>query len=952
MIAAYQTAYPRLRKSYSQEDLRKLYTPTEAEYQFVLEHTNEHRNQLCLLTLLKVFQYLGYFPSWSQVPKEIIEHIAKSIGCLFLPSIPLTYDRSGNRNRHVQKIRAYLGVKPLGPKTYRAMGEAANKAAEHKEHLADIINAVLEELIRQCFELPAFSRLLRSAKTARKAVNENCFKKIGQMLSKEQKEQIEAWLSTQSEDSGSWWNQLKEESAAPSLNIVRSYVKYIHKLEEINKSIEIELELPPAKRQQFFYEAYAIEWSKVKRLAPNKKYTLVLVLMQTQMGKAIDNLAYMFIRQMQELHSKSKKLLDEYHDNSRKQVGVLVKHLENITSAYQSPGTELERFVAIADVMPPDPDQVIEECQEHLAYVENNYLLCLPLKYKSKRAEKSSLGKLDWMTKRWHKLVTGKRKNKGKITKIHRKYFELCVFSQLMDQLKSGDIFIKGAIEYDDYRTHLISWEEYKTEIALFHKLSGIPIDSALFVEKLKKEMLEATIKTNDSFPSNKYARMENGELIMPKGPKKLKHEYYEIIDKELNKRLRQKQVSILDILIDTEKWLGLSQYFHTLSGTKSRTEDYSKRLITTLFCYGSFLGPSEAARSVVGSSRKQIAWLNAQHITAQRLDRANTKVINAYNQFRLPKCWGSGKSASADGTHWDLREQNLMAEYHIRYGGYGGIGYYHISDTYIALFSRFIPCGVHEAIYILDGLIKNESDIQPDTLHGDSHSQSTVVFGLAYLLGIKLMPRIKNLKNLVFFQADKNQSFEHIDELFTEKINWKLIEKHLPDMLRVVLSIKAGKIAPSTILRRLGTYSRKNKLYFAFRELGRAVRTIFSMQYIEDVNLRKTIQAATTVSESFNNFAAWLAFANKGIIPQNLKHEQIKMVKYNHLMANLVILYNVNRMTEIFNQLSDEGYPIDKDLLKDFAPYHTAHINRFGSYPLNMSRKMQPLTHYLKFRS
>jgi TnpA family transposase len=43
-----------------------------------------------------------------------------------------------------------------------------------------------------------------------------------------------------------------------------------------------------------------------------------------------------------------------------------------------------------------------------------------------------------------------------------------------------------------------------------------------------------------------------------------------------------------------------------------------------------------------------------------------------------------------------------------VRYGGYGGIGYYHVSDKYIALFSHFIPCGVYEAVAILDGLINN----------------------------------------------------------------------------------------------------------------------------------------------------------------------------------------------------------------------------------------------------
>src|SRR5499433_893467 len=78
-----------------------------------------------------------------------------------------------------------------------------------------------------------------------------------------------------------------------------------------------------------------------------------------------------------------------------------------------------------------------------------------------------------------------------------------------------------------------------------------------------------------------------------------------------------------------------------------------------------------------------------------------------------------------------------------------GGIGYYHVSDTYVALFSHFIPCGVWEAVYILDGRLKNTSDIQPDTLHADTQGQSTPVFGLAHLLGIHLMPRIRNWKDL-----------------------------------------------------------------------------------------------------------------------------------------------------------------------------------------------------------
>jgi len=126
-----------------------------------------------------------------------------------------------------------------------------------------------------------------------------------------------------------------------------------------------------------------------------------------------------------------------------------------------------------------------------------------------------------------------------------------------------------------------------------------------------------------------------------------------------------------------------------------------------------------QAARALGNIDPRQLSWVHWRHISEEGIDKAIQEVINAYHKFALPRRWGTGKSASVDGTQWDLYEQNLLAERHIRYGGYGGIAYYHVSDTYIALFANFIPCGVWEAIYLLDGLLKNLSDIQPDTIHG-----------------------------------------------------------------------------------------------------------------------------------------------------------------------------------------------------------------------------------------
>ncbi|HEO8422203.1 Tn3 family transposase [Niallia circulans] len=213
---------------------------------------------------------------------------------------------------------------------------------------------------------------------------------------------------------------------------------------------------------------------------------------------------------------------------------------------------------------------------------------------------------------------------------------------------------------------------------------------------------------------------------------------------------------------------------------------------------------------------------------------------------------------------------------------------------------------------------------------------QSTTVFGLSALLGIQLMPRIRNWKKLKLFRPSKDEVYDHIDDLFTDEI-----ETHYPDMLRVAMSIQAGKITPSTILNKLGTYTKKNKLFQAFRELGRVIRTMFLLKYMAaDEVLRATIQSATNKSEAFNGFTKWLFFGGEGIIAENDREKQRKMIKYNHLVANCLIFYNVFTLSRILQDYMQDGNGYDEELIPYLSPYVTAHVNRFGKYRIDLNRK------------
>jgi len=89
-------------------------------------------------------------------------------------------------------------------------------------------------------------------------------------------------------------------------------------------------------------------------------------------------------------------------------------------------------------------------------------------------------------------------------------------------------------------------------------------------------------------------------------------------------------------------------------------------------------------------------------------------------------------------------------------------------------------------------------------------------------------------------------------------------------------------------------------------------------------------------LSEEFNNFTKWLFFGGEGIIAENVRHEQRKVIKYNHLVANMVILNNVQSMSRALKELQQQGHPVDEAILKGLSPYRSSHINRFGDYMLD----------------
>jgi TnpA family transposase len=975
MASIERTAYPRFKAALSPQELQTLYDPSDDERQFVLSHTREAAQQLTLLALLKTHQYLGYLPVADDIPAQILHYLCQQCN---LPPETQLHETKHYRYRYRQLIRAYLQIKAYSDGGVALVRQAAEQAAYTMSDPADLINVAIEQLIEQRFELPAFSTLDRLVLHVREGVHEKLYDSMTASLDASHQERLDALL--QVGDQRTDFTRTKTSPGPVTLKNLRRWTERLQCLESIFSPRPFLKEVAYTKIQQFAAEAEALDVGDMRDIhnAP-RRYSLLLCFLYQGQVRTRDQLVQMFLRRMQLTTSTAKKRLKTLQDQYRElEEQMLAIFADVIDETIQTPEDNAKLGQGVRDILKDSggAEALRERYEQVSAYHNNNYRPLMWPIHSPYRAELFRLShlltfrsatqnqsliealyfiqrhqharrdylpsniSLDFASVRWQALVKSRQKLE---TVLNRRHLEVCVFHYLDHGLRCGDVYVEGSAEHADYRRQLLPFGDCLSRLPAYCQALQFEPTASGFVAQLRERLRVASQRVDATYLDNLELSIDKeGTPHLKRMPAQPIPEDLDTIHALLKERMPER--NLLDILKHVQHWVGFTRHFGPPSGADPKLSDAVSRYLFTVFGYASELGASQTARHTNGViSRQVLRRLNDQHITSNKLEAALRDVIEEYTRFELPFFWGTGQGAIADGTHIELIENNLLGAKHVRYGKFGGIAYHHISDTYIALFSHFIACGVWEAVYILDGLLKNHSKLQPNTLYADTHGQAEPVFGLAALLGIRLMPRMRNWNDVTFYRVDHSTTYKHIDGLFTQVVDWDLIERHWHDMMQVVLSIQAGQVLPSMLLQKLGVYSRKSSLYKAFSELGRVERTLFLLDYMSNAEMRQQIRAETTKVESYNYFTDWIAFGGP-VLRSGDPVEQEKRIKYRDLVANAVMLHNVVDMTNVLHDLQQEGICVTPDIVSRLSPYLTEHIRRFGQYLLDMATQPGPL--------
>ena len=217
---------------------------------------------------------------------------------------------------------------------------ACIEAARTRDDLADIVNAGIEELLRCRRELPAFDALLRLARSARTLVNRGYHRQVATALIPEARIGLATLLVVPAGATRSGWDQVKADPPRPSPQRMREHLAHLAWLRG--------QPWQQKRSQACRIASYASSQPRRARLvlppwlshvtAKASALALMATLLRSQVARALDDAAEMFVRLTTRMHSRAREALDEHRARQAAETDALVALLRQTVLACQDQG--------------------------------------------------------------------------------------------------------------------------------------------------------------------------------------------------------------------------------------------------------------------------------------------------------------------------------------------------------------------------------------------------------------------------------------------------------------------------------------------------------------------------------------------------------------------------------------------------------------------------------------
>ena len=317
--------------------------------------------------------------------------------------------------------------------------------------------------------------------------------------------------------------------------------------------------------------------------------------------------------------------------------------------------------------------------------------------------------------------------------------------------------------------------------------------------------------------------------------------------------------------------------------------------------------------------------------------------MCNAIFRVRKPALWGEGTTACAsDSKKFGAWDQNLMTEWHARYGGPGVMIYWHVEKNSVCIYSQLKACSSSEVAAMIEGVLRHDTEMDVEKQYVDTHGQSEVGFAFCYLLGFSLLPRLKNLKKQRLYRPHKGgpEKYAHLQPILTRPIDWEIIEQQYDELIKFATAFRLGTADAESILRRFTKSNVQHPTYKALCELGKALKTVFLCDYLRLESLRREIHEGLQVIENWNSANDFILYGKGGEFASNKLEDQEILMLSLHLLQVSLVYVNTLMIQQVLAEPEWQARLSAVDL-RALSALKWQHVNPYGTFTLNMQERL-----------
>ena len=917
---------------------------------------------------LTTARFVGTFYSdLTEIPYKIIERIATQINVADIQNSLERYQKSEQRWRHTVEIRTRYGFTEFNEEGIRfKLGRwlyALFWTGTDRPGL--LFEQTVLWLINNKVLLPGITTVERFIAEIRSRMDTRLWRSLIKNLTNDQTEKLNNLLLVAEKQRQSLLDILRKGPVRASSKTLVKALKRIEMAREL--SIVLPKRLPEGRVSVLSRFANTAKTTAISRLSYERKMATLVAFAHHFEATAQDDALDILSIVLSELFSKAKRTNHKTRLRTIKDLDSAAATLidackvvldNNLTDQevrskiFNIVGYE-ELIIAVTEVnaLIQPPDDVFYRELEDKEQTIKNFLpsLLRVIHFDSNEAGKPIIQALDWLKSKSKKeapmdLVskTWKRYIHDKENQFNKTAYIFCVLDKLQGALKRRDLFISPSWRYSDPRANLhggTEWEAIRPVICRSLNLTNEPHG---YLQEFVNELDETYKLVAKNFDNNPFIRFDlikgSEELILTQLDKLDEPESLKLLRSEVKSRLPR--VDLPEVLLEIAKRTNFISAFTHINEGNARAVDLEISICAVLLAQACNTGLEPFVREDIPAlKRDRLIWVDQNYIRDETITASNAILVAAQNQSKLAKKWGGGDIASADGMRFVVPVRSLHAAPNPKYFNQGrGVTWYNLlSNQRTGLNDVTVPGTLRDSLILLGVVLEQQTELKPTRIMTDTGAYSDIVFGLFRLLGYRFSPRLADLGDARFWRVDPLADYGKLNILAKHRANLERIIPHWDDVLRLVGSLKLGRVPATGIMRTLQVGDKPTRLAQAIAEIGRIDKTIHMLNYIHDESCRRSTLLQLNLTEGRHSLARSVFHGKRGELHQRYREGQEDQLGALGLVLNVLVHWNTIYMDATLDQLKNDNFPVNEEDEVRLSPFAKAHFNMLGRYSFSM---------------